>query len=90
MSSLRAELGAAQARVLELTAEGARLKQQLVRMGRVQARADEMASELAAAKSAAAAAEAQHEDRLSKVCAAEADGASSPAAAQAAEALPPV
>lgn len=75
--------------MLELTAEGARLKQQLVRMGRVQARADEMASALAAAKSAAAAAEAQHEDRLSKVCAAEADGASSPAA-ETAEALPPV
>jgi chromosome segregation ATPase len=69
VSSLKSDLGTAQAKLLELTAEGATLKQQVIKLGRAQARADELEAALAAAKAAAAASEAECKDTVSKVCA---------------------
>jgi chromosome segregation ATPase len=69
VSCLKSELGSAQAKLLELTAEGATLKQQIIKLGRAQARADELEAAMTAAKAAAAAAEAEHKDTMSKVCA---------------------
>lgn len=41
---------------------------QVIKLGKAQAHADELEAALAAAKAAAAAAEADHKDRMSKVC----------------------
>lgn len=67
LAGLKAELGSAQAKVHELSAEGARLKAALRKASKAQTRVEELEGELAALKAAAAAAEADACDKVSKV-----------------------